>query len=324
MYFSGPSQNLLGAKKTIRILSGPTLRTPPPPYRAIGYSYTYRIYLLQCVAGYRAIPPLLGVSQNYVERRGGVRGGSGGGGVSQLKPALCAIGRYRGVSQLYCRKSRLDGLLSESHSSQLRSNSTLELLKRRCPTESLRIFMFVGFFFSSHSTGTEKATPNKVPYKSLSSALGLKFENPRPSYREEKPQTPTLLLCVCVSLSLSLYIPLSLYLSISLSLYLSLSLSLSLSFPFFFFSLSLSISLYLSVSLSLSLSPALSPSLFASSSVAPPVSVSLTSEFPLRKNTPKISKNTPKIRFSCFLGIPGGYLKGYSRSLRNYNKISRQ
>ena len=38
---------------------------------------------------------------------GGVWGG--GGGVSQLKPALCAIGRYRGVSQLYCRKSRLDG-----------------------------------------------------------------------------------------------------------------------------------------------------------------------------------------------------------------------
>ena len=34
-----------------------------------------------------------------------LRGGSGRGGVSQLKPALCAIGRYRGVSQLYCRKS---------------------------------------------------------------------------------------------------------------------------------------------------------------------------------------------------------------------------
>ena len=41
-------------------------------------------------------------------RLGGVWGG---GGVSQLKPALCAIGRYRGVSQLYCRKSRLDGPL---------------------------------------------------------------------------------------------------------------------------------------------------------------------------------------------------------------------
>ena len=33
--------------------------------------------------------------------------------VSQLKPALCAIGRYRGVSQLDCRKSRLDGPLSQ-------------------------------------------------------------------------------------------------------------------------------------------------------------------------------------------------------------------
>ena len=40
---------------------------------------------------------------------GGLGGGSGGGGGSQLKPALCAIGRKRGVSQLYCRKSRLDG-----------------------------------------------------------------------------------------------------------------------------------------------------------------------------------------------------------------------
>ena len=27
------------------------------PYRAMGYSYTYRIYILQGIAGYRAIPP---------------------------------------------------------------------------------------------------------------------------------------------------------------------------------------------------------------------------------------------------------------------------
>ena len=82
-----------------------------PPYRAIGYSYAYRIYVFPV---YRRVsrytPPLLGASQNYV----GGGGGLGGvwGGVSQLKPALCAIGRYRGVSQLYCRKSRLDGPLS--------------------------------------------------------------------------------------------------------------------------------------------------------------------------------------------------------------------
>ena len=37
--------------------------------------------------------------------------GGGLGGVSQLKPAICAIGRYRGVSQLHCRKLRLDGPL---------------------------------------------------------------------------------------------------------------------------------------------------------------------------------------------------------------------
>ena len=36
-----------------------------------------------------------------------------GGRVSQVKAALCAIGRYRGVSQLYCRKSRLNGPLRE-------------------------------------------------------------------------------------------------------------------------------------------------------------------------------------------------------------------
>ena len=54
-------------------------------------------------------PPLFGRIANYVEG-GGVRGVWGG--LLQLKPALCAIGRYRGVSQLYCRKSRLDGPLS--------------------------------------------------------------------------------------------------------------------------------------------------------------------------------------------------------------------
>ena len=42
-------------------LSGPTLR---PPYRAIGHSYTYRIYVFQAIAGYRAIPPLgLGIAK---------------------------------------------------------------------------------------------------------------------------------------------------------------------------------------------------------------------------------------------------------------------
>ena len=28
-----------------------------PPYRAIGYSYTYRIYVFQGIAGYRANTP---------------------------------------------------------------------------------------------------------------------------------------------------------------------------------------------------------------------------------------------------------------------------
>ena len=28
-----------------------------PPYRTKGYSYTYRIYVFQCIAGYRAITP---------------------------------------------------------------------------------------------------------------------------------------------------------------------------------------------------------------------------------------------------------------------------
>ena len=36
----------------------PTLR--PPLSRAIGYSYTYRIYVFQGIAGYRAIPPFGG------------------------------------------------------------------------------------------------------------------------------------------------------------------------------------------------------------------------------------------------------------------------
>ena len=33
------------------------------------------------------------------------------GGVSQVKAALSAIGRYRGVLQLHCRKSRFNGPL---------------------------------------------------------------------------------------------------------------------------------------------------------------------------------------------------------------------
>ena len=39
----------------------------------------------------------------------------GGGAVSQVKAALSAIGRYRGVSQLYCRKSRFNGSLRIKH-----------------------------------------------------------------------------------------------------------------------------------------------------------------------------------------------------------------
>ena len=84
-----------------------------PSYRAIGYSYTYRIYDFQCIAGYRAIPPPFGGIAKSCW--GGGFGGSGDGGVSQLKPALCAIGRYRGVSQLYCRKSWLDGPLRDEN-----------------------------------------------------------------------------------------------------------------------------------------------------------------------------------------------------------------
>ena len=88
-------------------LSGPTLR---PPYRAMGYRYTHRIYVLQGIAGYRAAPP---------PKFGGYRTimlmfwkHAGGGGVSQVKAALSAIGRYRRVSQLYGCKSRFYGPLS--------------------------------------------------------------------------------------------------------------------------------------------------------------------------------------------------------------------
>ena len=42
-----------------------------PPYRAIGYSYTYRIYVFYVSQGIALFPPLLGVSQNYVKGRGG-------------------------------------------------------------------------------------------------------------------------------------------------------------------------------------------------------------------------------------------------------------
>ena len=78
-----------------------------PPYRAIGCSYTYRIYFFfQGIAGYRAIPPPPqggGIAQLCCFET------TGGGGVSQVKAAVSAIGRFRGVSQLYCRKLRFNG-----------------------------------------------------------------------------------------------------------------------------------------------------------------------------------------------------------------------
>ena len=65
-----------------------------PPYRAIGYSYTYRIYVFQCIAGYRAIPPLLGGYREIMLSRGGL-GGSGGGG-GGIAAQACPL-RYRAL-----------------------------------------------------------------------------------------------------------------------------------------------------------------------------------------------------------------------------------
>ena len=67
-----------------------------PPYRAVGYSYTYRIYISSYRRVSRYTPPLLGVSQNYVEG-GGVRGGAWGGGYRKSmlpSPLYGAIGVY--------------------------------------------------------------------------------------------------------------------------------------------------------------------------------------------------------------------------------------
>ena len=61
-----------------------------PPYRAIGYSYTYRIYVFRVSQGIALYPPLWGVSRNYADVL------KAHGGVSQVKAALSAIGCYRG------------------------------------------------------------------------------------------------------------------------------------------------------------------------------------------------------------------------------------
>ena len=66
---------------------------PPPPYRAIGYSYTYRILCFLGIARYRAIPPAFGGIAKLCSGGGVKRGGLGGGG-------------YR---KSYCCKSRLSG-----------------------------------------------------------------------------------------------------------------------------------------------------------------------------------------------------------------------
>ena len=65
---------------------------PPPPYPAIGYSSTYRIYIqfFWVSQGIALYPPSWGVSQNYVEG-----GRILGGGVPQVSAALSAMERYR-------------------------------------------------------------------------------------------------------------------------------------------------------------------------------------------------------------------------------------
>ena len=62
-----------------------------PPYRAIGYSYTYRIYVSRYRKVSRHSPPFE-LSQNYVEG-GGLRGGLGGGGIA----GQCCPLRYRAL-----------------------------------------------------------------------------------------------------------------------------------------------------------------------------------------------------------------------------------
>ena len=132
-----------------------------PPYRAIGYSYTYRIYVFQCIAGCRAIPPFWGSIAQLCSRGGG----GVGGGVSQLKRALCAIGRYRGVSQLYCRKSRLDGPLRTRFS-------------RHCPRIS-RDFVYAFFHHKEwppqHINACHPPRPGTIPQICLCLCLCLLF-----------------------------------------------------------------------------------------------------------------------------------------------------
>ena len=69
----------------------------------------------------------------------------GGGGVSHAKAALSAIGRYRGVSQLYRRKSRFNGPLrrapwQSSQSGVARIRSLFEMPTDSCyfPHHNLR------------------------------------------------------------------------------------------------------------------------------------------------------------------------------------------
>ena len=80
-----------------------------PPYRAFGYSYTYRIYVFKC----RKVSS--GPYRTDVSDDCSIGGGGAHGGLSQVNAALCKLSRYRGpgVSRLYCHKSRLNGSLRE-------------------------------------------------------------------------------------------------------------------------------------------------------------------------------------------------------------------
>ena len=70
--------------------------------------------------------------------RGGVRR-SLGGGVSQVNAALSAIGRHRGVLQLYCRKSRLSGSRNCWHEGLETTENDKRNRKRTCARADLKV-----------------------------------------------------------------------------------------------------------------------------------------------------------------------------------------
>ena len=160
-----------------------------PPYRAKGYSYTYRIYAFQGIAGYRALGGIAQLCWCF-ESTWGVITGQG-----------CSL-RYRapwgGETQLYCRKSRFNGRLRfvlNSNSWAKRSFCVYVFVSvtRRIPAKSARYVLGSGKTYILTNRGTSRTYAIKTGAVTDNSTIkmGLRKGNRGPATGTNGPVRET-------------------------------------------------------------------------------------------------------------------------------------